>query len=201
MKEVERILTNENSTKINIFQTAAKLFAEKGYNGVSMREISEMSHVSKPTIYYYFGSKEGVFKALVNFGLEYGTAKAKQIIALDLPVKSRLVKLIQNRFDISYKHPEFSKFFLLVFMTMENLPFIKEFKKQAQLHSKILSDLIQEGVECGEFGAGANPQLAVEIIGAVLGHFIRKQLMTKKKILTDQLAEQVVDLLFKGLNE
>ena len=123
--DIQKILTGENATKINIFQTAAKLFAEKGYNGVSMREISEMSHVSKPTIYYYFGSKEGVFKELINFGLEYGTAKAKQIIALDLPVKGRLVKVIQNRFDISYKHHEFSKFFLLVFMTMENFPFMK----------------------------------------------------------------------------
>ncbi|OQX96221.1 hypothetical protein B6I21_01575 [candidate division KSB1 bacterium 4572_119] len=201
MTEMHKILDGENETKINIFRVAAKLFAEKGYNGVSMREISEMSKVSKPTIYYYFGSKEGVFKELVNFGLHYGSAQAKQIAALDIPVKQRLVKIIQSRFRISFEHPDFSKFFLMVFVTSENLPFLDEFKKQANIHRQLLVDLIQEGVDSGEFGAGANPQLASEIIGAVMGHFIGKQLKIKKKFLTSDLAEEIVELLFKGLNE
>ena len=166
-----------------------------------MREISEKSKVSKPTIYYYFGSKEGVFKELVTFGLQYGSAQAKQIGNLDIPVKERLVKIIQNRFFISFEHPDFSKFFLMVFMTSENLPFFDEFKKQADIHRQLLVNLIQEGVDSGEFGAGANPQLAAEIIGAVLGHFLGKQLREKKKLLTNKLAEEIVELLFKGLNE
>lgn len=201
MPDIHKILIGENETKINIFRVAAKLFAEKGYNGVSMREISEKSKVSKPTIYYYFGSKEGVFKELVKFGLQYGSAQAKQIANINIPVKERLVKIIQNRFRISFEFPDFSKFFLMVFMTSENLPFLNEFKKQANIHRQLLVDLIQEGVDSGEFGAGANPQLAVEIVGAVMGHFVGKQLREKKRILTDELAEEIVELLFKGLNE
>jgi len=201
MPDIHKMLIGENETKINIFRVAANLFAEKGYNGVSMREISEESNVSKPTIYYYFGSKEGVFKELINFGLQYGRAQAKQISMLNIPVKERLVKIIQTRFRISYKHPDFSKFFLMVFVTSENLPFLSEFKKQANIHRQLLVDLIQEGVNSGEFGAGANPHLAAQIIGAVMGHFIGKQLKEKKKILTDELAAEIVELLFKGLNE
>ncbi|MBC8181666.1 TetR/AcrR family transcriptional regulator [candidate division KSB1 bacterium] len=201
MPDIHKILVGENETKINIFRVAAKLFAEKGYNGVSMREISEKSKVSKPTIYYYFGSKEGVFKDLVKVGLQYGSAQAKQIASINIPVKERLVKIIQNRFFISFEHPDFSKFFLMVFMTSENLPFLNEFQKQANIHRQLLVDLIQEGVDSSEFGAGANPQLAAEIIAAVLGHFIGKQLREKKKILTDELAEEIIELLFKGLNE
>ncbi len=201
MPDIQKILDGENETKIKIFRIAAKLFAEKGYNGVSMREISEKSKVSKPTIYYYFGSKEGVFKDLVKFGLHHGTSQAKTIAAHEIPAKERLVKIIQNRFRISYEHPDFSKFFLMVFITSENLPFLNEFKKQIKIHRKLLVDLIQEGVDSGEFGAGANPQLAAEITGAVMGHFIGKQLKEKKKLLTDELAEEIVELLFKGLNE
>ena len=201
MPKLQKILEGENVTKITIFQVAAKLFAEKGYNGVSMREISEKSKVSKPTIYYYFGSKEGVFKELFQFGLHHGSTQAKKIAALEISVKERLVKILQNRFRISFEHPDFSKFFLMVFVTSENLPFLYEFKKQANVHRQLLVDLIQEGVNSGEFGAGANPQLAVEIVGAVMGHFIGKQLKMKKKILTNDLAEEIVELLFKGLNE
>jgi AcrR family transcriptional regulator len=201
MPDIHKILDGENETKITIFRVAAKLFAEKGYNGASMREISEMSNVSKPTIYYYFGSKEGVFKELIQFGLQHGSTQAKKIAALHIPVKERLMKVIQNRFHISYEHPDFSKFFLMVFVTSENFPFFQEFKKQANIHRQLLVDLIQEGVNSGEFGAGANPELATEIIAAVMGHFIGKQLKEKKKILTDELAAEIVELLFKGLNE
>lgn len=201
MTDIYKKLNTEPKTKIKIFQVAAKLFSEKGYNGVSMREISEKSKVSKPTIYYYFGSKEGIFKELLEVGLKYGTEKSLRIIETDIPVKGKLIKLMQNRFRLSLEHPEFSKFFLAAFITSETIPFVNNYKKHIATHQKLLIDLIKEGVTTGEFGAGANPELATEIIGAVISHFIRRQLKSHKKILNDELAEQIVELLFKGLNE
>ena len=201
MTELKKILHDESQTKITIFQVAAKLFSAKGYNGVSMREISEKSNVSKPMIYYYFGSKEGIYKTLIEVGLKHGTEQAKKIVNLDIPAKDKLIKLIQNRFHLSIRHPEFAKFFLSVFVTIENLPFIDSFKKEANRHQQILTRIIKQGVDSGEFGVSAKPKLAEEIIGAVIAHFIMKQLKSKKKILTDKKAEEIVELLFKGLNE
>ena len=53
----------------------------------------------------------------------------------------------------------------------------------------------------GEFGASANSQLAVELIIGVTTHFIWQQMLNDKTILSDELAEQIIELLFKGLNE
>jgi len=201
MSELQRILNGDQQTKIRIFEVAAKLFAEKGYNGVSMREISEMSKVSKPTIYYYFGNKEGIFKELIEVGMKYGSEKTEEIIASDMPIKQKLIKLVQNRFQASYKHPELAKFYLSVFVTSENIPFIDDYQTFVKKHRKMLIDIIRQGVVSGEFGPRTNPELAVEIIGAVLGHFIRLQFKSKKRILTDEFAEEIVELLFRGLNE
>jgi AcrR family transcriptional regulator len=44
---------------------AERLFAERGYHGVSMDEIATASGISKPMLYDYFGSKEGLFLACV----------------------------------------------------------------------------------------------------------------------------------------
>jgi AcrR family transcriptional regulator len=44
---------------------AERLFSERGYHGVSMDEIATASGISKPMLYYYFGSKEGLFLACV----------------------------------------------------------------------------------------------------------------------------------------
>ncbi len=201
MEDVHKILNKDSETKFKIFQVAAKLFAEKGYNGVSMREISEKSKVSKPTIYYYFGSKEGIFKNLLEVGLKYGAEKTKKIIEQNITVKQKLIDLIKNRFRLSLEHPEFSRFYLAVFLTSENIPFIENYKQHIRKHHQMLINLIKVGINSGEFGAGANPELTTEIFGAVVSHFIRKQLKSNRKILSDQLAEEIVELLFKGLNE
>ena len=48
-----------------IFQCALELFAEKGYEAVSPNEIVEKVGITKPTLYYFFGSKEGLFEELL----------------------------------------------------------------------------------------------------------------------------------------
>ena len=75
------------------------------------------------------------------------------------------------------------------------------FKKEANRHQQILTKIILEGINSGEFGVSAKPKLAEEIIGAAIAHFIMKQMKTRKKILTDDLAEEIVELLFKESNE
>ncbi|MEJ2050834.1 MAG: TetR/AcrR family transcriptional regulator, partial [Calditrichota bacterium] len=77
------LLSDRKSTREKIFIAAAKLFAERGYNGVSMRELSESTGLSKPTIYYYFGNKEGIYTALVETGLHYGQEVFQKIAEQD----------------------------------------------------------------------------------------------------------------------
>jgi TetR/AcrR family transcriptional regulator len=192
---------NESTTKATIFKIAAKLFAEKGYNGVSMREISEQSRVTKPTIYYYFGNKEGIYKALIKEALTYHTDDLKKIASLKIPVKHKLVELMKRRFQVSLRHPELTKFVLEVFNHYENLPCLNGFNDEVENHGKIFTDMIQEGINSGEFGVSAKPELVVQVVGGVLMHFLMDQLNRHERILSDQLAEDIVELLFKGLNE
>ena len=43
---------------------ALQLFSDRGYEGVSVNELTEAAGITKPTLYYYFGSKEGVFESV-----------------------------------------------------------------------------------------------------------------------------------------
>ena len=49
----------------DIFKCALKLFSEKGYDAVSPNEIVEKVGITKPTLYYFFGSKEGLFEEIL----------------------------------------------------------------------------------------------------------------------------------------
>lgn len=49
-----------------ILTTALSLFAKKGYDAVSTLEIAQASGITKPTMYYYFGSKEGLLEEVLS---------------------------------------------------------------------------------------------------------------------------------------
>ncbi len=51
-------------TANKILQTASKLFAEKGFSNVSVRDICKETGTTAPVIYYYFGNKKGLFDAV-----------------------------------------------------------------------------------------------------------------------------------------
>lgn len=56
---------NDASVRDRILDEATRLFGRQGYGATSMRELAEAVGVTKPTLYYWFSNKEGVFEAAV----------------------------------------------------------------------------------------------------------------------------------------
>lgn len=52
-------------TRRRILQTALEVFAAEGYDGASTRLLAERAGVNLPAIQYYFGSKEGLYRAVI----------------------------------------------------------------------------------------------------------------------------------------
>ena len=67
-KVVARAKTRTNDpdrTKANIIEIATHEFSEKGLSGARIDEIAERTRTSKRMIYYYFESKEGLYRAVL----------------------------------------------------------------------------------------------------------------------------------------
>lgn len=58
-------MNNSANTKDIIYNCALQLFSKKGYEAVSVQELVTMAGITKPTLYYYFGSKEGLYDQLL----------------------------------------------------------------------------------------------------------------------------------------
>jgi AcrR family transcriptional regulator len=71
-------------TRERILDTAAELFAERGYAGTSIRDIAERLDVTKAALYYHFTSKSEILHALVDQPLE----AIRQVTAQDLDVST-----------------------------------------------------------------------------------------------------------------
>jgi len=189
----------EQDTKTKIFVNAARLFAEKGYNGVSMREISERSSVSKPTIYYYFGSKEGIYRELLNEGIRHCTSHFKEIRGMTVPVREKLVLIVKALFEDALKYPDLTKFFINLFMISENLDFLGSYHAEAVDQTQVIMDVIRDGIQDGELVPETDPVLIADMLVGTIAHLIWHQMMVRKRILTDQLSEKIIQLLCCGV--
>ncbi|MDR1739854.1 MAG: TetR/AcrR family transcriptional regulator [Bacteroidales bacterium] len=68
----------KSTVKDTIMARALELFSAKGYEGVSVNELTEAAGITKPTLYYYFGSKEGLFDAVSQFHYARLNSKIKE---------------------------------------------------------------------------------------------------------------------------
>ena len=70
MDQIERKGNHEPDARKSLFLAGINLFAEKGYASTSVREIVSSAGVTKPVLYYYFHSKEGMFQAILDWAAE-----------------------------------------------------------------------------------------------------------------------------------
>jgi len=66
MKTAEKPVRNETASTLPVIKAARRLFLKKGYDGVNLDAIARKAGVSRQTLYNIFGSKEGLFKAVLN---------------------------------------------------------------------------------------------------------------------------------------
>jgi AcrR family transcriptional regulator len=53
-------------TRLRILQAALQLFASEGYDGASTRTLAQRAGINLPAIQYYFGNKEGLYRAVID---------------------------------------------------------------------------------------------------------------------------------------
>jgi AcrR family transcriptional regulator len=94
-------------TRREILDVATREFAERGFSGARVDEIAERTRTTKRMIYYYFGSKERLFVAVLERAYAEIRA-AEQTIEVDHLDPARAIRrLAELTFDHHEAHPEF----------------------------------------------------------------------------------------------
>lgn len=73
--------TRGEDTRLRILRTALELFATEGYEGASTRTLAQRAGVNLPAIQYYFGSKEGLYHAVIDHIAETMEARVAPVTA------------------------------------------------------------------------------------------------------------------------
>jgi AcrR family transcriptional regulator len=100
-------INDPEATRANILDVALQEFADKGLSGARIDEIAERTRTSKRMIYYYFGSKEGLYRSVLE-GCYRGMRALENALELDhLPPLEALRRLVGSTFDYQSAHQDF----------------------------------------------------------------------------------------------
>jgi AcrR family transcriptional regulator len=145
-------------TMAGILEVATAEFAEKGLSGARIDEIADATKTSKRMIYYYFGSKEGLYLAVLEEAYRRMRHIESQLKLDDLPPEGALRRLVEFTFDHHWGNPAYIR--LVMNENMARGSYLAQSKIIQELNVPAIGaieKLYARGVEAGVFRPGLDP--------------------------------------------
>jgi AcrR family transcriptional regulator len=162
------MLVQHEEVRLKIIEIARNIFTHFGFKKTTMEEIALATRKGKSSIYYYFNSKEDIFKAVVEKEAEELKAELyKKIEGVDDPIE-RLKIYITVRMR---KLNKLTNFYTAIKSDyLSHFEFIEQIRKSYDLDEvRVVAGIIQEGIEKGKFSVDDPHLSAVAIVTAMKG--------------------------------
>jgi AcrR family transcriptional regulator len=188
--------------QIHIIRVAEKLFAEKGFNGTSVRDIAEAAGVNIAMISYYFGSKEKLMQALFEERTSGIIGRVETLLKVEsLTPFQKIEILIDDYIERLVEKQQFYKIMLHEQMLENNAVISTLLREQKQRNAGIIEKLIKEGQEKGAFKKGIDIVFLMNtMVGIGQQTFINQNLYRSYNNLEALSKEEFYDLLKKKLS-
>lgn len=185
----------EHGVKEKILKSALESFATKGYHGTSVKEIAQDAGVNKSLLFYYFNSKENLYKSIIH----YAGQKAKFLyeeIDKTKTFREKLDQVVSGyvRFFSETKHVP-GIVLQSIFGLGPDLSLSLE--EMSGYVRKPLINLLNEGVSAGEI-AEINTEIAAKaIMGMISAFFFPMSCMPKFP--EDDIRQNITHLILNGI--
>ena len=192
----------ENDCRTNLIETATPLFAEKGFHGVSVRELAKAAGVNLSMISYYFGGKEGLYAEVLSeqFSTLRRLAEIRTMDADPLKKFELYVRATVSRYR---KNP-----YLLRFYTSEltnPTPCFETIVKPAiKGVVQILQETFTEGLTHEQFREGLDPTDTVLALAGMINFYFLLEPATAELVdhapeRDEELIRHIMDIFTRGI--
>jgi AcrR family transcriptional regulator len=185
------------SSAERILTTALDLFAMKGYDATAVREICEAAGITKPTLYHFFGSKDGVFNALVTGAFEEFRQHVEHGLATDGSLRDRLKTVARSLFADAGTRPHLWRFIHAAVWAPPSTTPSTDCVAFYQGVVALMSAALDEAVAAGELGPGPTHIRLLILMGS-LGEAANGYIIAGRPELTPELADELIDMIING---
>lgn len=137
--------------KQQIIEGALTVFKEKGIEGSTMDEIAREADFGKATLYYYFGSKEDIFRELLESGWRTIWEEIEPDIQAKNTPKKTFIKLLNRIGELVIEDPVRYEFLFAAPQMISTLEGKNTWKVYQDRMYKVFHGLLEEGMAEGEF--------------------------------------------------
>jgi AcrR family transcriptional regulator len=191
--------TPSGETRQELLRAALKRFAHAGYAATSVQQIVADAQVSKPTLYYYFGDKAGLFQALVTEAFEARYRIMREAVGRASGFREQLVEILAGLFDYFRRNRELMRISLATAFAApgEVPPGLKHLEK-ALRNFEFIHSLFQGALRRGELNSRfESRELAFGFFGQ-MNLYLMSHLLMPDQPLDRRTAERIVELFLTG---
>lgn len=181
--------------KKQIIDTAARLFRQRGYSAVTMRDLADAMGMKAASLYNHISSKQEILTHLVIGTAEQFTQAMRHIRVQQVSAPEKIKKIIQHHIDLTLENPGAMAALNTDWMHLEEqLPYFLEMRNNYESHFR---NILLEGMQAGEIHS-YNPEI---ILFSLLSTLRNLYLWYSKKdhIEVGVLRSELPDILLEGL--
>ena len=158
-------------TRARILAAAKAEFARVGLGGARVDRIAALAGANKRMLYYYFGTKDELFRTVLEATYEHIRESEKALHLAEVDPAEAIRRLVVFTWNYYLEHPEFLS--LLNSANLHRAEHLKQSTKVRRLHSPfvaLIGDILERGRAAGRFRDGVDAvQLYISI--AALAYF------------------------------
>jgi AcrR family transcriptional regulator len=197
--QVEKEKNHEPGVRKTLLLAGINLFAEKGYAGSSVREIVSLAGVTKPVLYYYFQSKEGLFQAILDWAAEEQEGILQEALQSPGTALERIIHLYRGIYQGLMENQQLFKLINhLFFGPPQGAPRydIERFHRRMM---EVIKEIYLGGLSQGEVRE-IDPEEATLLVLGVTDYCFHVDYL-HPECMDPERAERLLRLAFRGLSE
>jgi AcrR family transcriptional regulator len=178
----------------NIIEAAKKLFQEKGISQTTMDEIAKEAEYSKSTIYVYFKSKEEIYNHIIYRSMLMLRDNLIKAIKYTSDYEKQFFLICNALVDFQEQYPLYFESIIgkigITQKDFEEQPILQEVYKVGEEINRIITRLIQNGIEVSFFRSDLEPLPTMFVLWASIGGIILMASQKEAYLLTKSVSSK-----------
>ena len=188
----------KEEVRVHIVGIARRIFTRYGFRKTTMEEIASASQMGKSSIYYYFKSKEEIFRAVVEFEAMMLQERLSRIIGKNNSPPDRLKAYILFRLHHVRTLENF--YAALNEETLSHMGFILDIRRNFEIEEQqLVGEILEDGMMQGVFQLSSSKIGAIAISTMMKGLELPLLLDEAHKTDREELMEDLIRVLLYGI--
>lgn len=187
--------TTASTRKDEIIKTAARLFKEKGYSAVSMRDLAATMGIKAASLYNHISSKQEILKDIIISLAETFTAGMQEIKSADISNIEKLRKIVTLHVDITSKNTSGMASLNNDWMHLEEK--LEYYLTLRTDYEEEFRDILIKGIEAGEIEDSNVDVMLFSMLSTLRSLYL--WIPKKEDLNPEELSENLSNVLIHGI--